>query len=43
MKFERTTQYRTDEGIVFNLSQIALMQSASRERFMAGLARSVLV
>ncbi|CRI56803.1 hypothetical protein [Pseudomonas sp. CCOS 191] len=27
MKFERTTQYRTDEGIVFNLSQITLMES----------------
>ena len=38
MKFERTTQHRTDEGIVFNLSQITLME----KRFMAGLARNVL-
>ena len=43
MKFERTTQCRTDEGIVFNLSQITLMEIASRESFMAGLARNVLV
>jgi len=27
MKFEKTTQYRSEEGIVFNLSQITLMES----------------
>ncbi|QXH54293.1 hypothetical protein KSS94_10485 [Pseudomonas fakonensis] len=27
MKFEKTTQYKTDDGIVFNLSQITLMDS----------------
>lgn len=27
MKFEKTTLYRPEEGIVFNLSQITLMES----------------
>jgi hypothetical protein len=27
MKFEKTTQYRSGEGIVFNLSQMTLMES----------------
>ncbi|WP_251010149.1 hypothetical protein [Pseudomonas fluorescens] len=27
MKFEKTTQYRSAEGIVFNLSRITLMES----------------
>ncbi len=27
MKFEKTTQYRSEEGIVFNLSQITLMEA----------------